>query len=833
MSGVPVIGRARAATVAVLLLLLPLLACAIAPVRVRVDAAAVELDNGFVRSVRGAPRCRRPSLSGRSSGGSADPASFVPCPLPTCCSIAFNRTAPQIDAAYGDVLGTGRYAGNVFAGAAAAQHDPAQLRRGGFLTESAVVTASGQRVLRASSAAVGGPHAQPSVTVLHNTSALGSVRIDGIVDDAGSPLVIESWTLSLAAGRRDALLSIRGTVQAGAAVSVRHALYLAAPSIYALFDRGVAQMMAMPEGHLVATNPLRRFYALGDGRCLATERSVDGLPYGRNETVLLSSGAWHGSGLLVSVAGTPLPVIDRWSTGDPWAQLAPTQLAAGTYAADWRLAPNSDNYPLLDVPPSATLLGQRDLAALLTGIYASPVGALASFDPQTPGEIGATIHAPTQGYHDLYNFFDPDNFIFQSALLYSGDAYLHNETRKVLERTISTQLATGQIAHHFSISTPIYVAISGATQTGPNLFWTLTALRYVIETGDMAWLRSNLERIRLAVQYLERMIDPTVGLMNVPGPLWIDVFIRSNYTSDSNAAAVLLLREVAQMELALGNTTRAASLLRTVDRIVSAMNRYLLLAPDHYVTDRSADLRTTRDFVDYDANLLAVALGIPPSDSVAERILARIDAGRCTHARATWVSEVYYGPRDCYHGNIGDSATTMGRIGWADALARRRMKQLDVFDRVILEPIIGDMLARVWLTERYNCKGESIRTPYYAEYPCVAAMLLREIRYGIRIGLNEVFIDPFGVTQFGWHPHRDGIHVDYRQQDVRLRFMAAVDAGARRAYRFCITGLLPNATYTVTVDDVVRAQPTDGAGVLRFSGLCRAGPCLVHAAVAV
>ena len=45
----------------------------------------------------------------------------------------------------------------------------------------------------------------------------------------------------------------------------------------------------------------------------------------------------------------------------------------------------------------------------------------------------------------------------------------------------------------------------------------------------------------------------------------------------------------------------------------------------------------TRDFVDYDANLIAAALGIADNDR-ARRMLNRIDHGTCTRA-ATFVSE--------------------------------------------------------------------------------------------------------------------------------------------------------------------------------------------------
>lgn len=49
--------------------------------------------------------------------------------------------------------------------------------------------------------------------------------------------------------------------------------------------------------------------------------------------------------------------------------------------------------------------------------------------------------------------------------------------------------------------------------------------------------------------------DSNVGLFNVPGSLWIDTFIRANYTSDTNAGMVMLLSAMADAEKFLGNTT--------------------------------------------------------------------------------------------------------------------------------------------------------------------------------------------------------------------------------------------------------------------------------------
>jgi hypothetical protein len=208
-----------------------------------------------------------------------------------------------------------------------------------------------------------------------------------------------------------------------------------------------------------------------------------------------------------------------------------------------------------------------------------------------------------------------------------------------------------------------------------------------------------------------------------------------------------------------------------------------------------------------------VAFGVAPPDR-AQQILARVDAGACTHGRATWVSEQFYGPADTYGGNTGDSATTMGRIAWADAHARARVGDQATYEQKILDPIRSDLLARTWLTERYDCAGNPIRTPYYHEYPELVVMLLRELTYGIQLGLGTVTIDPFGPSAFNYHV--GDVDVDYSAKAVDLRLPGGGDR------RFDVHGMTPGASYLVVSTGGGAARPqrvrADREGVLRFSG---------------
>lgn len=58
--------------------------------------------------------------------------------------------------------------------------------------------------------------------------------------------------------------------------------------------------------------------------------------------------------------------------------------------------------------------------------------------------------------------------------------------------------------------------------------------------------------------FLLDMFDPNYGLINAPGSLMIDTFKRFNFTTDSNAAMVMLCRQMAEAEAFIGNATGSA-----------------------------------------------------------------------------------------------------------------------------------------------------------------------------------------------------------------------------------------------------------------------------------
>jgi len=311
------------------------------------------------------------------------------------------------------------------------------------------------------------------------------------------------------------------------------------------------------------------------------------------------------------------------------------------------------------------------------------------------------------------------------------------------------------------------------------------------------------------------LFDKGHSLVNAPGSLYIDVFIRGNFTTDSNAMLVHFFLELADAERALNNQTGALFFEKYSKTISDAINRQLLAASgDHYITQRNPD-GTIRDFVDYDSNLIALAHAVPTTKDQATRIMKRVDSGRCTHGRATFVSEKYYGPRDCVNGNVGDSWCSMARNAWFDAISRSVYGDLDTFDNVLLGPISADLRRWTWLWERYGCDGQPQlnRTWAYFEYPSVVSIMISRVRYGIIPGITYFTIKPFGVKQFNYH--FGNTIVNFSQDEVSFSIPGS---GTKQIN---IYSLYPNKNYQLVVsicgDFPVEKYVSDANGQITFS----------------
>ena len=70
--------------------------------------------------------------------------------------------------------------------------------------------------------------------------------------------------------------------------------------------------------------------------------------------------------------------------------------------------------------------------------------------------------------------------------------------------------ADGQLPHHFVGDKPTFLALSGATQTGPNTFWTKSALQYARNSGNLAWLKSYMPTLRASAAFCFVRAQPLI-----------------------------------------------------------------------------------------------------------------------------------------------------------------------------------------------------------------------------------------------------------------------------------------------------------------------------------
>ena len=691
-------------------------------------------------------------------------------------------------------------------------------------------------------------------TIITNTTESVVISINDVSDCNTTPILSESWHLSISKNDRSLSLVVKGnTISSSASSSssihsIHRSIPFNAPSIYSFFDNGVVQMMNqnINKSQFYATNYLQRIYGLGSGASLdisilrpspPSSPSPSPSPSFNLSTVLFSGS--KTSEYKHVILGT-MKIQDQWSAG-VWNNIG-TWKKNEMYTARYQITPNNYNFPAGGLTTGSNL-PEKDLIAMMIGIYASAPGNLCTYDNEVTvgkrvAQIATTIASPGRGYGGTYNYFDPDNFIALSSMLYSGNTYLQQQAKAVIERSGSfLNQTTGQLPHHFVNDKPTYLALSGATQTGPNIFWTKTALRYAANSGDIKWLQNYMPTLRNASNFCFNLINDQIHLLNAPGSLMIDVFIRGNYTSDSNAMMVGFLNDFADAEENVGNMNIAQNLRKKSILIKESMNKYLWdqQSNDHYVTQLDLDLITTRDFIDYDSNLIAMAHSIPtPEQGTA--ILKRIDQGSCSANNGggpQWVSEIYYGPKDTTGGNIGDSRCSMGRIAWFDAHARKidgtNISLMQFNQNLVL--LQNDLIENTWMHERYGCDGKQQmnRTMYYFEYPSTVVMLLREIKYGINITFSTIEIDPFGPTTYTYDI--GNVYVSYDSKKS-----VKINVPGNRMVDYRITNMGSKVEYEIMVTDCKQEEKmglmsdatatTDARGVLLFQA--KTG-CLVSA----
>lgn len=631
-----------------------------------------------------------------------------------------------------------------------------------------------------------------------------------------------------------------------------------APSATGWYAKGVRQGMKQSNGLLGSPSPLLRANVMGDGATGAVEVLPLTAPTG--SSWLFAANGEYGTrgGIGVAMWGAALPA-DSWVGAWDGAK-TPVVRGAASPTVSLSLFPNDRSFPPSEVPPVLPAgVDVDDITAILQGVHGAVVTPLHSYDffPEVRAAPCLT-YQDGNCYGGDFSFYDPDSGISNSALLYTFDNMLQEQVRGQLETNMARvcsddstpdRCVTGQCIHHFvgdcngggaecqCVDNPngqrdcvVYDSIAGGVQTGPNIFTTLAALRYAGTTGNGTWLSANMPLLRSMINFLEPLYDSAIGLYSVPGSLQIDVFIRANYTSDSNAMFIILFELFADAEAFVGNVTGSTVCLARADALRAGMNKYLLSADgSHYCTqsDPAPGGGVTvcaRDFIDYDANAIAVAAKVPVDAAAANRILARLDAGNCTHAgRATYVSEVLYDKANCVGGNTGDSAVTMGRIAWQDALARQSVGDAAAaatFADVLLKPLQADLLRRTWLPERYKCDGTDTHNQYYFEYPAVVALMLYEVKYGISLQMTKVVVNPLGAPAAGLTFALGGLEINYSSS----RFHAQLPLAHSGTRDFFVHGLAPGTAWTVTPSGGAPQPATVGAdGILSFTAAVGGG----------
>jgi hypothetical protein len=768
------------------------------------------------------------------------------------------------------------------------------------------------------------------------TSLRHSVVMKATAHYENLPTIEQSMTITVDESLRSVEVLFDGKIlRSFNASALTYSYYGNNPSIYGFYESGVVQMMGQSHACFGSNDKLERAYVLGGGSALdLLFASSSSGSAASSETVLISSTQAkdnYKTGIQYVLFGNYPNKAKEMSFA--WNSLCwknPLKNVSSiisinkddSFHFNLTLVPNNYDFPVFllnNIIETQDNIPFLDLRTSLTGIYGSAVGCLQSYYTNQIGIIAPTIAHPDIGYSPNTNFFDPDNFITLSAMLYSGDKYLISQVRNILQRTSQTMCGigsdtipaycnqqrqrtkhekmlgfrrydallkeeremiktsllrgnpqdswkplydstsrSGQLMHHFIDLVPTYESIAGSEQLGPNIFWTMTVLKYLSLTQDNNFAMEIFPFIDLSCKYILSFIDNEIYMINAPGPLWIDVLIREQYTSDSNTMIIPFLDEMIQFYSYIDRlstvTTKVLSsptipfkdfVMELQDlrfRIIESVNKYLWISNipsspksqvnntnDHFVTQLDTNLQSYRDFIDYDSNLMTIAFGIVTETSQIERILKRVDSGPFTHIRATWCSEIPYSgdADDCYivGGSVcGDSVVTLARIGYIDAIARKVVGDLNTYQNLLLLPLQKDLISDVWLYERYDANGQQIRTSYYFEYPSLIAMMIREISYGIEVKLNEVIIHPFVMKSSFSYNIGNNFYVSFPNSNsikIQNRQLLNQSNAFLVEKMIKVFGLIATASYEVSnsCDESVSTvtKTTDMNGLLQFS----------------
>ena len=443
-----------------------------------------------------------------------------------------------------------------------------------------------------------------------------------------------------------------------------------------------------------------------------------------------------------------------------------------------------------DALASTVDVDAQDEASILSALYGSSMGTMTSFVNYPLGAVVGGLASPIHFAEGSYNNFDPDSWqIINTMVMSTNDSFVLSEAKKLLETTIAGQ-CTEEVAWGEGACVPGQMPLAmyppenchwpggccscvktkkhetegGAVffpsycphplcTTAANVFVPLAAMDFAASTGDYKWLESVLPQLRAAVWMHTRsnLVNstlpsdfPSVGLIRCPGPLWVDPFLRSNFTAETNLFTVEVFNRFAEVEEHFGNATGAAKARAVASTLANNINSKLWdhASNDHYITQLNPD-NSTEDFLDIDSNLMAVAFGVA-DETRAAAIMKRLATLPCVRPAGygTMLTGKYMGVAATNGGMIGDSSVAMARVFIVDALSLRRVNDVKTFSRM-LSTMQADQERNTWMAERYNCEGLSSHDPFYHEFPETIAMVLQRVKYGINIGLNTVEVLPW------------------------------------------------------------------------------------------
>ena len=564
------------------------------------------------------------------------------------------------------------------------------------------------------------------------------------------------------------------------------------------FDKGVVQNISSGNKMFYSEDPLNVFYTIDNKKgSVSVVPVVRGTVQGHLE---VTDTDYFKVGIESVLFGS-YTQADRWVDSD---QMNPTTNYAESekiYKCSYDIYANNYPFPVHSINNSKNM-NFDDLRIFYSAIYGSAAGVLGTY--KNTGSAYPNLVFPGGPYGDMYTFFDPDARSTVSTLSFSGDVYLQNQAREIIELA-ERNMKSGQIPHHFIANKPKYLSIAKSEQPGPNIFWVLASIDYASATGDNDWLKAHYNKMKEATDHVLKTYDPEIQLVKVNGPLFIDVFIRNNFTLDTNVMLLRLLPLMSDIARLCNDEDGAERYLVYSKNIKSGINEQLWDGNDHYFTQKNVD-GTIRDMVDYDGNYAAIAFGAVTDEAIVKSIFKRLDGGENTHPNGygTWPSEKTYEETDCYGENTGDSDVAFARIWWLDMFARYVSGDLENFN-VYFNKLGKDLIDNTWMRERYDSKGFQTRAHYYHEYPEIITMVLREMIYGINIKPGKVIIKPFGKNKYFYK--LGNLEVSYDRTCVEL------SVPGTGFLNYAIYGLLPDTKYS---SSVVGTVLTDNHGMATF-----------------